>query len=251
MLFLLPPSESKRVGGSKPDISQLSLTFGVLAEARSELIDKVVELSKNERIAQKIFKLSDKHLSELELNRTLWSQGTLPAIQRYEGTLYKSIFYDNLPVDSQQRAREMFLIQSALFGLISASDRIPNYRFSASTKLPTFSLKNYWSDKHEAVFARLASRAPVIDLRSKAYQELAPVPEHIAHHWVEVVTKDSSGNQRALNHFNKKSKGEFLRAILLAKKEPETISDLGRIAKNIGFSLEKDFGGLRLVIPGN
>lgn len=251
MLFLLPPSETKRVGGSQPSIAQVAQTFGVLSPARTMLIDALVELCKDEIKAQRILKLGKKQLADVELNQQLWTQDTMMAVERYDGTLYQALGFQTLSEQAKSRAKEMLLIQSALFGLISSSDRIPNYRFSSNTVLPGISLKKFWSEKHEAVFSRISSRAPLIDLRSMAYAELAPIPRDIEHFWVEVITRDASGHSRALNHFNKKAKGEFMRAVLQSKIEPSSVAELKRIAKQIDFSLESDGSNLLLVIPGN
>jgi cytoplasmic iron level regulating protein YaaA (DUF328/UPF0246 family) len=176
---------------------------------------------------------------------------TMPALQRYDGTLYDAIDYESLTEVALERAREIILIQSAMFGLISASDRIPKYRLSATTVLEKFSLREHWSNAHQTVFSRLAHSAPLIDLRSKSYAELAPIPQDIEHYWVEVVTIESDGRSRALNHFNKKSNGLLVRAILDAKQAPKSLSELTQIAETIGFALTLEQGQLRLTIPGS
>jgi len=251
MLFLLPPSETKRIGGTRPSIAQVSQTFGALSSQRSDLIDRLVKLSANKKKASKILKLSEKMISELDHNVDLWSAPTMPALQRYDGTLYDAIDYESLTEVARERAREIILIQSALFGLISASDRIPKYRLSATTVLEKFSLREHWSNAHQTVFSRLTQSAPLVDLRSKSYAELAPIPQDIEHYWVEVVTIESDGRSRALNHFNKKSKGLLVRAILDAKRAPKTLSELTQIAESIGFALTLEQGQLRLTIPGS
>lgn len=251
MLFLLPPSETKRFGGTLPSISDVAQVFGSLAAKREFLVNTLVQLSADEETAARVLKLSKKQLIDLELNRELWNGPTMNALQRYNGTLYDAIEFDSLNVSALQRAKEMVLIQSSLFGLISAADRIPRYRFSATTKLPGLNLKNFWAEAHLAVFKRIAGAAPIIDLRSKSYEELAPIPSDIESYWVEVLSISSNGETRALNHFNKKSKGEFIRACLTSRKKPETLADLKRVAKSIGFGFDVELGQVRLIIPGS
>jgi cytoplasmic iron level regulating protein YaaA (DUF328/UPF0246 family) len=79
---------------------------------------------------------------------------------------------------------------------------------------------------------------PIIDLRSKAYVDLAPIPEHLYSYWVEVVAEDSKGQRRALNHFNKIAKGELVGAFVRAKNPPKTITQLKAVAKKAGLGLE-------------
>jgi cytoplasmic iron level regulating protein YaaA (DUF328/UPF0246 family) len=133
-----------------------------------------------------------------------------------------------------------------LFGLISATDRIPWYRLSANTALPKVSLKNLWREHQEAAYARLVD-LPIIDLRSKAYVDLAPIPADLDSYWVEVVAEDSKGQRRALNHFNKTAKGEFVGAFVRAKSAPKTMTQLKAVAKKAGLGLEVEGKTLYLI----
>src|SRR5690606_16101720 len=58
----------------------------------------------------------------------------------------------------------------------------------------------------------------VLDLRSEAYVALGPVPQGVPSAYVRVVT----AHGKALNHFNKKAKGELVRA--LAQDRPRVRS---------------------------
>jgi cytoplasmic iron level regulating protein YaaA (DUF328/UPF0246 family) len=53
----------------------------------------------------------------------------------------------------------------------------------------------------------------VLDLRSEGYSALAPLAPAQNTVYLRVVTKGENGQLRALNHFNKKGKGEFVRAL--------------------------------------
>jgi cytoplasmic iron level regulating protein YaaA (DUF328/UPF0246 family) len=79
---------------------------------------------------------------------------------------------------------------------------------------------------------------PIIDLRSKAYVDLAPIPEHLDSYWVEVVAEGSNGERRALNHFNKTAKGELVGAFVRAKSAPRTLTQLKAVARKAGLELE-------------
>jgi cytoplasmic iron level regulating protein YaaA (DUF328/UPF0246 family) len=132
----------------------------------------------------------------------------------------------------------MVLIQSALFGVIAATDLIPVYKVSPSKLICGINLKRVWPVPHnEFAWSRLTS-GPVIDLRSKAYAELAPLPENVDAYTVTVFVERVDGTREQLNHFNKKAKGQLVRAALIAAKEPKTIADLKAWAKKIGLKLE-------------
>jgi cytoplasmic iron level regulating protein YaaA (DUF328/UPF0246 family) len=254
MLFLLPPSETKEVGGSPLSISQVALTFGGLNPARDAVYEALRALCERPEEAAKVLKLGKKQLDQIAINLEVQDAPTMPAINRYTGTLYDAIHGRGLkgtPTEHNQITKEMFerakdtvLIQSALFGLIPATNLIPNYRLSGTTNLPGISLKDTWTPAHEPIWKRLED-GPIIDLRSKAYAELAPIPDGVEHYWVEVLDSTSG---RALNHFNKKGKGQLINAVLSANVAPKTIADLKKIAKGNALRLVESKGELHLFV---
>lgn len=207
-------------------VSQVALAFGILGEARAKA-------------------------AELVEDKSIFQAPTMMAIDRYNGTLYGALHgrglkgtpneFAHLSEAAMQRAKEIVLIQSALFGLIPATALIPNYKFSATPKLKTI-----WADPHQAVFRRLTG--PVIDMRSKQYVALAPIPEDIESYYLEVMLEAADGTRTSMNHFNKKSKGELLHAVLNAKDLPKTIPDIRKIAKKAGFGLEQVGSELTLIV---
>ena len=252
MLFLLPPSETKALGGGSLNIQQVALTFGGLNPARDQVFKALERLSKKPRVGAQVLKLSPKQLGDLKVNLEVQTAPTLRALERYTGTLYDAIHGGftgtDAPLDESawRRAKESVLIQSSLFGLIPATDLIPNYRLSASVALPGAALKKVWPPAHEPIFGRL-NQGLIIDLRSKAYAQLAPIPEGVPNYWVEVVSRESDGKLKALNHFNKRAKGLLVRAVLMAPEPPESVADLAQIAAGAGMEFYEDSGQLILV----
>lgn len=237
MLLLLPPSETKRQGGSNLTIEQVHLSYGQLNDARDLVLEDLLKLCKNKTKAAKALKLSTKQLGDIDFNLGIKSAPTLPAFERYEGTLYKAIRTSSFTSHEVEQMRKHVLMQSALFGLISATDRIPWYRLSASTVLPKVNLKKIWKEHQDAAWTRLVDM-PIIDLRSKSYVNLAPIPANLDSYWVEVVAIDKKGQRKALNHFNKTAKGEFVGEFVRAKEAPKTIAQLKRVAKKANLGLE-------------
>ena len=256
MLFILPPSETKSSGGINLNIGQVALTFGGLNLARDEAIGALTALCTDEPSAIKALKLGTKQHHEVQTNLEIAKGPVMPAILRYTGTLYDAVNgrglkgttteFNQLDADQLKRAREMVLIQSALFGLINSTDLIPEYRLSATTSLPSLNLKTLWSLAHQAVWPRIAG-GMIIDLRSKAYAELAPIPESIEHYSVDVMVEQPDGSRAPLNHFNKKAKGQLVRAALLAEVAPQSLSDLVACALSAGLKLEQTANRLVLV----
>jgi cytoplasmic iron level regulating protein YaaA (DUF328/UPF0246 family) len=162
--------------------------------------------------------------------------------------LYDALKDGGVTAGMRTRASKAVLIQSSLFGLISAGDEIPNYRLSASSKLPGMNLKSLWQEAHEAVWSTF-SKEIVIDMRSKSYAELAPVPSHLVCYTLDVVLEDQEGERTRLNHFNKRAKGQFLRSALISPA-PKTIADLKTVAKLANLKLEVSGKKLLLITVG-
>lgn len=231
MLFLIPPSETKATGGGSINITQAALTFGALNPAREAALNA----------------LGDKSLE---------TAATMPAIERYTGTLYSAIHgrglkgtptaNNSLSRDELKRAKSMVLIQSALFGLIAATDLIPNYKIPTKKVLNGLNLKTLWSGAQEKIWPRLAD-GPIIDLRSKGYAELAPLPAELNAYMVTVFVQRPDGQLEQLNHFNKKAKGQLVRSALIAEKPPTTIAELKTCAKKVGLKLEVSGRQLTLI----
>lgn len=231
MLFLLPPSETKRSGGGSLTIDQVALTFGGLNKAREAVVEAMGD-------------------------KSLMTAPTMRALDRYTGTLYGALHgrglkgtpteHNSLTTDEVARAKSTVLIQSAVFGLIPATDLIPEYKINANKNLNGLNLKKLWSQAHEAIWPRLAGGI-IIDLRSKTYADLAPIPEALTSYRVVVLVENEDGSREQLNHFNKKAKGQLVRAALMAKTAPETITDLQKCALKAGLKIEVEGSQLTLL----
>jgi cytoplasmic iron level regulating protein YaaA (DUF328/UPF0246 family) len=246
VLILLPPSETKNTGGQNLTIEQVHLSYGQLNEARDQVLSALLSLCDDEPTAAKILKRSTKQVIEVAQNSRIKDTPTMAAYLRYGGTLYKAMDISSYGAKEISRLRSSVLIQSALFGLISATDLIPWYRLSATTALPGVSLKRVWREHTPSAYSRLVD-TPIIDLRSRAYVDLSPIPLEIDSYWVDVVAEDSKGNRRALNHFNKTAKGEFTREFVKSEKVPSTMKQLEKISNKAGLGMEVDGKIIRLV----
>lgn len=222
MLILLPPSETKRDGGVGAALEQLlaesALSFPELNVIRKNVLTAVVALAGNPEECAKMLKLSPKQMGEVVRNKAVMASPTMPAIDRYTGVLYDGLAAENLSGEAREFLGTHVMIQSALLGPVGALDLIPAYRLSFDSKLPTLaagSLKKAWAEAgSNALATKLTSDAPlVLDLRSEGYAALAPLAPAENTVYLRVVTQGEDGQLRALNHFNKKGKGEFVRAL--------------------------------------
>jgi len=246
MIFLLPPSETKQIGGTS---GKGPVSFPALEPTRKLVQKELLEICKDEKAAIKALKLGPKQLGEIEINLALTRPKTMPAISRYTGVLFDALKLDGLTGSQLKRASKTVFIQSSLFGLLSAADEIPNYRLSAGSKIPGLNLKSLWNEAHQEIWSKFENEI-VIDLRSKAYAELAAIPKGIKSFEVEVLVEDAKGNRRPLNHFNKQAKGQFVRAALSISPEAKNIADLKKVAKLAGLKLEASGNQLLLITNG-
>ena len=247
MLFLLPPSETKRDGGVGTALDVDALAFPSLNPARATALHAVGVLSADREASMAALGLGPKQAAEVERNRAVLTSPTMAAVDRYTGVLYDALSAATLDTEARAFANRHVLVHSALFGLVRALDPIPAYRVSHSSKVPGLALKKLWRGPAADVLARLDG--PILDLRSEAYAALGPAPDRPGTRYLRVVAEDGDGHKRALNHFNKKSKGLFTRAFALARPHIETVADLCNWAESAGFRLIPGSPGeLQLVV---
>ena len=239
MRLLLPPSETKRDGGAEGSALDLSLLgFPRLTAQRRRMLAAVRALAQNRSTMATALKLGRTQLFEVDRNRALRRSAVLPALDRYTGVLYEALGSDSLSDAARAFAVEHVTIQSALFGLLRAGDPVPAYRLSHDSRLPGIPLGAAWRGPIARELAELPGL--LLDLRSEAYLALGQAP---AGSWfLRVVTEDADGTRRALNHFNKKGKGDFARAILEAGIDHDSIDSLLDWAAASGIRLARGSG---------
>jgi len=213
VLLVLPPSETKRDGGSEGSRLVLeSLGFAALTPQRSSAISALVTLSQSEDLSIAALKLGKTQVFEVHRNRALRDSAVMPAIDRYTGVIYDALDAATLSTDARAFAARHLAIGSALFGLLRASDEIPAYRLSHDSRLPGIALGRLW---RQGVTAELQQREGLIlDLRSEAYAHLGRAPK--GSWYLRVLTEGADGRRTALSHFNKHAKGDFTRRVLQA-----------------------------------
>lgn len=231
MLVLLPPSETKALGGDGPPLDFDRLGWPELNPVRRKIADALTELAADVPASLRALGLSRRASDEVARNRALFTEPTLPALERYTGVLYDALAAGSLRPAAWEKAQRRLAVASALFGLVRGGDRIPGYRLSAGNSLPALpSLRSLWRPALEPVLAE-QSRL-VVDLRSGAYAALARVP-----HAVTVRVVDSAG--KTISHHNKAYKGRLAAALATASREPATVAGLIGIARRAGLPLHQ------------
>lgn len=249
MIVLLPPSETKRVGGDGSPLRLDRLANPELGPLRSALVGELVELASDPLACRSALAISPSQDAVIEHNATLRTAPTLPAIRRYTGVLYDALDIDSLKGSEAKRAHARLAIGSALFGLLRADDRVPTYRLSAISKLPGRpTLASRWRPLLEPVLAELAVKHLIVDLRSGSYAALGRVPSAIR---VDVLTEHLDGRRTVVSHFNKAHKGRLARALARTRAEPDSAAAVAAVARRAGMRVERTADELTVVITAD
>ncbi len=236
--MLLPPSETKRVGGDGSPLRLPGLGWPECSALRADLVSEVVDLASDPPACRQAL--------EIERNASLRESPTLPAISRYTGVLYDALDIASLRGAAATRAHARLAIGSALFGLLRAGDHIPAYRLSASSKLPGRpGLATRWRPVLEPLLAELAGRELVVDLRSAAYVGLGRLRDAVR---VDVITERPDGRRTKVTHFNKAHKGRLARALATSTSEPGDAAAVAAVARRAGMRVEQDGNQLTVVV---
>jgi cytoplasmic iron level regulating protein YaaA (DUF328/UPF0246 family) len=217
VIVLLPPSETKRVGGDGPPLRLEALSSPTLGPMRAALVDELVELAADRSACRRALGISASQDPEIDRNAALRTAPTLPAINRYTGVLYDALDVETLRGAAATRARARLAVASALFGLLRADDLVPAYRLSATSKLPG----------GQTLAARW--RPP-----------LEPVG---------VIAEHADGRRTVVSHFNKAHKGRLARALATTRSEPDDAATVASIARRAGMVVERNGTDLTVVIP--
>ena len=237
VLVLLPPSETKRVGGDGPPLGACGLSFSELDPLRKELVDELVELTADVPASRAALGLSPRQDGEIARDAELWTSSTAPALHRYTGVLYDALDAGSLRGAGAARAHARLVVGSALFGLLRADDPVPAYRLSAGSALPGRpTLAARWRPLLDPVLAALAAGETVVDLRSVSYAALGRAPGAVT---VNVRAERADGGRAVVSHFNKAHKGRLARALATTRAEPADAAEVAAVARRAGLRVER------------
>jgi cytoplasmic iron level regulating protein YaaA (DUF328/UPF0246 family) len=236
MIVVLPPSETKRDGGTNGAALDLgSLSFLEVTDQRGAVLRSLEALCVDADAASVALGLGPRQLFEVERNRAVLSAPTMPAIERYTGVLFDALEVESLDEHARAWVDRSVFIHSALFGLLRPADLVPAYRLSHSSKLPGLSMGPTWRTALTAVL--LCQTGLLLDLRSESYAKLGPVTSRPNSFYLRIVTHTPDGTKKAVTHFNKAGKGAFVRALAVAEGDHESVESLLGWARAAGIPL--------------
>lgn len=225
MLILLPPSEGKTapVLGPVLDLGVL-LAAGVLERPRREVMQALARVSALTEAAR-VLGLGPRSAEECALNLLLERAPCAAAHDLFTGVLYEAAGMRELGADPACRRAlgEHVLIVSGLWGLLRATDPVPDHRLSMGTRLEeTGRLAAFWKPWLAPVLGEAAregtARGVVVDCRSGAYSPVwQPAPgQDVTLLRVKVVVERADGSRSVVSHHAKHTRGLLAGALVRA-----------------------------------
>jgi uncharacterized protein len=244
MLVLLPPSEGKAAPAAGEPVDLESLVHAeLLGERRAALLDALERLAAlPRRKAVEMLAVSEGQAGEVAVDAELREAPAAPAAEVYTGVLYDRLGLADLPAAARRRV----LIASALWGVVRPEDRIPYYRFSASTRLDGIGPPASWWRPALAEAMPDEPGGLVVDMRSAAYAA-AWKPKQAMLLAVRAFSA-RNGKRKPVSHMAKAVRGDVARALLLAKKVPTDPESAATVAEAAGFTVELSAGYLDVIV---
>lgn len=241
MLILLPPSEGKSAPRRGKPLDLDSLSSPVLTDARSRVLDALVELCAGDPdVAARTLDVPKSQLDLVGLNARAHTSPTARAEAVYTGVLYDALGFATLTSAAKRRAGTRVAITSSLFGLVRPADRIPAYRLSGDASLPALgTVAGLWRSALAPAVAVAAGSGLIVDLRSGMYAAFWRPPVDLARRVATVrVLHEVRGQRSAVSHVNKATKGRFVRALLEDGRDPRTPAQLASVLGDLGWTVE-------------
>ena len=250
VLLLLPPSEGKTAPSAGLPVDLRELSGGSLTRQRRAVLTALLRASRSSD-ALAVLKVGPSLVDEVRRNRHLRTAPAAPAGQVYTGVLYEAAGLDTLAPEAADRADAWVRTVSALWGLVTPSDRIPAYRLSMGAALPDVGpLARAWRGPLARVLDPVAAERLVVDCRSVPYAAAWPGSAKGPGHIAVTVLRQLDGRRSVVSHSAKHTRGVLTRH-LLVRDGPEPLRPcelLDAAGEMVGGALLD--AALREVAPG-
>lgn len=203
MLILLPPSEGKRAPSPGRPFTLDALSRPELNAARRTLLDA--------------------H------GAPLLGAPAGAAADVYSGVLFDALDFSTLSTRARALASDRVLIFTALLGVVTPDDPIPDHKLPAGAKLPELGGVNaFWKRELAATASTLADDPLIIDARSSGYATFARFPRAVG---VRVL-REQNGRRTVVSHMAKQGRGFLARALLEASTTPSSLTEAADVARD-------------------
>jgi cytoplasmic iron level regulating protein YaaA (DUF328/UPF0246 family) len=241
VLILLPPSEGKSTPRRGKPLDLGALDFPDLIDARTEMLDALVEVCRQDPdAAATALGLGPGQVDLVEQNTLLRTARTARADRVYTGVLYDALDLASVDAAARRRATRRLVIMSSLFGIVRPNDPIPSYRLSGGTRLPGVGVVSaHWRAHLGPVLAEAVGSGLMVDLRSSTYASFwRPDPALTARVATVRVLHQVGDRRTVVSHFNKATKGRIVRALLSEGGTPGKPAQLAELLRDLGWTVE-------------
>lgn len=217
-LLLLPPSEGKADGGDGAPWRDTATGREPLAAARAELVETLgVALRDPAQDAEAVLRYGSEDVlaRAVALDLEVDTAPTVPAIERYTGVVLDAVGRPELTRQARARLDETVWFVSGMWGLVAATDPIPDYRLKIGAKVPGLGvLGTWWRSKVTPVVEELAESRLVWDLLTTEHRRVwRPAGAARAVASVDFRTAER-GRRGVSNYHGKHLKGRFVRHLV-------------------------------------
>jgi hypothetical protein len=217
--LLLPPSESKSLGGRGRPLRSRPHDDTPLGRGRGAAVLALAELVGGDatRAAEALLLPPGIASDALATNAAVLDAPTTPALRRYSGTVYEGLAVSSLRPDEQRLAARSTLIFSGLFGVLRGDEPIPAYRVPAKAVLPGLGIaSSFWRPVLVEVLDPILRRGLIVDLRSTDYAAMwrpaTPTADRVVA--VRVLSPAPRGGHAVISYNSKLAKGRLAAALV-------------------------------------
>lgn len=245
-LILLPPSEGKTEGGDGPAWTETSTGEGPLLGARTELVDALLAALRDDATDPEDvlrYGSADVLARAVATDLAVPTAPTLPAIERYAGVVLEGLDRASLTATARRRLDGSTWFVSGLWGLVAATDPIPDYRVKIGAKVPGLGVLGTWWRQHVTPeVERLAEGRLVWNLLTNDHGRVwKPGGAAAAVATVDFTTVER-GRRGVSNYHGKLLKGAFARH--LVSTDPTDVDAAAEFTYD-GWKLDADASELR------
>lgn len=221
MLIIVPSSETKRPPEPFGDPVILeNLSFPELLPTRRRIANALVETSGDLDAFERLG-VGPSIAPEVARNTHLYALPATPVLGVYTGPFHAGLNAAGLSAEGVRRAETSVVVNSALWGALRPSDRIPPYRLHVCAHLVGMpDLEPVWRTVLPDVLAKAAgNEGAIVDLRSPVYQATG-MPKGMANRTVTLRIDPGHAGQRIGDVIAKRVRGEAAHHLLESGADP-------------------------------
>ncbi len=217
MKILLAPAEIKLSGGDDLTICKENFGFSQIFDKQLEVFKHYEKHLENSSLEELSAWFGIKKITDIEkYSHSLKDKPTMKAIKRYVGVAFEALDYESLKQQEQRYVDKNVLLFSNLFGVLKASDKIPDYKYKQGAQLPNLSVEKFYKTHLKDTLDEYLGDN-VVDLRAGYYDKFyKPIASTITFKFL----KDG----KVVSHWAKHYRGLIVRA--MAQNDIQNFAEL-------------------------